>query len=201
MTPQQPDLPLGKAAFDHRPTALGHQHLVIKRWCWLTLALGLAVASLYLIASQPLSEAIGFILICLLFHPVMMCATFLALRRTSRVAAILKTYAWRAFPCEYPRRTGESPKVILINFADGHMPVFRFTPFSVSLAQKRNPQPDMIWFAGDPRYGGVVSPVGGHFPVRVVPESMGDAVPEGTPEDNTLAERAELIKGCKVHTT
>ncbi|MEU9299973.1 hypothetical protein [Streptomyces sp. NPDC048269] len=39
------------------------------------------------------------------------------------------------------------------------------------MAELENNRPDRIWFAGDPRFGGVVSPVGGHYPVRVVPHT------------------------------
>ncbi|MEU9015218.1 hypothetical protein AB0D12_36960 [Streptomyces sp. NPDC048479] len=201
MTPQPPALPLTKAAFDHPPTALGHQHLVIKRWAWLVVVVSLATASAYVCASQPLSKSIGFILVNLVVFPLMLFATLLALRRTRRVADILRTYPWRAYPCEYPHRSTESPKVIMIRFADDYTPVLRFTPFSVHLEQKQNLHPDTIWFVGDPRYGGVVSPVGGHFPVRVVLESTDQTVPDGTPEDDALAERAGLVKNGRVRTT
>ena len=201
MTPPPPALPLAKAAFDHPPTALGHRYLVFKRLAWLTLVLSMTAATVYMGAAHPPSDTIGLIVFGLLTFPLLLWVTFMALRRTKRVAAILRTYPWRAYPCEYPSRTGERPKVIRIKFAENYAPILRFTPFSVCLAEKQNPQPDTIWFAGDPRYGGVVSPVGGHFPVRVVPEAMGEAVPGGTPEDDALAELAGLVKSGRVHTT
>ncbi|MET9800499.1 hypothetical protein [Streptomyces sp. NPDC006368] len=95
----------------------------------------------------------------------------------------------------------EQSAVIRIRFSEHYAPVLRITPFSVELARKQNPQPGMIWFAGDPRFGGVVSPVGGHFPVRVVPEELGGNVPDGGPEEDVLAERADLVKGGKVRRT
>ncbi|MEV6401106.1 hypothetical protein AB0M39_41100 [Streptomyces sp. NPDC051907] len=201
MTPQPPALPAAKAAFDHPPTADGHRRLVVRRRIWLIAVLSVGAGSVYLCATQPLSEMIGFILLNVLFFPIALGVTFLALLRTRRVASVLKAYPWQAYPCEHPRRSLESPKVIVIRFSEEHRPVLRLTPFSAHLAQKQNPQPDLIWFAGDPRYGGVVSPVGGHYPVRAVPESMGDAVPPGSPEGNALAERADLVKDGRVRTT
>ncbi|WP_433572962.1 hypothetical protein [Streptomyces sp. CA-251247] len=201
MTAQPPSLPACQSALDHQPTVVGHRNLVAKRWAWLTLVICLMAFSVYAGVGQSLRKLVGLALVSLCLYPLLVWVTALALHRTRRVATILETYPWRAYPCEYPRRTGESPKVIMIRFSDDHAPVLRFTPFSVNLAQKQNPQPDTIWFAGDPRFGGVVSPVGGHFPVRVVPEAPAGHIPDGSPEDDALAERAGLITGGKVHTT
>ncbi|MFI6283936.1 hypothetical protein ACIBCM_04100 [Streptomyces sp. NPDC051018] len=96
----------------------------------------------------------------------------------------------------------ESPKSIEIRFTQQYAPALRITWYSGDLARKRNPAPQTIWFAGDPRYGGVVSPVGGHFPVRVVPEAPAQTVPGcGTHEADALAEQAGLLRDGRVHTT
>lgn len=200
MTPQSA-LPLTKAALDHPPTAAGHRHLVLKRRAWLGGVLLLGAGCAYMATAGPPSRVAGFIILSILFYPLILGVTVLALRRTRRNAAILKTYPWRAYPCDYPHRSLESPKVIRIRFTDDHTPILRFTPFSVNLKEKQNPQPDMVWFAGDIRYGGVVSPVGGHFPVRVVPDAPREAVPDGTPAEDELAERADLVRAGKVRTT
>ncbi|MFD4143572.1 hypothetical protein [Streptomyces sp. NPDC058572] len=194
-------LPLSKTAFDHPPTALGHRRLVLKRRIWSGGMLAFGAAWSYMGVVTPPSDIASLIIASVLFYPLTLGVTLLALRRTRRNAAILKTYPWRAYPCEYPHRSLESPKVIRIRFTDDHAPVLRFTPFSVNLKEKQNPRPDMIWFAGDIRYGGEVSPVGGHFPVRVVPDAPREAVPDGTPEEDELAERADLVRGGKVRTT
>ncbi|MFF8841307.1 hypothetical protein ACF08N_01035 [Streptomyces sp. NPDC015127] len=201
MAPQQPAVPQLKAAFDHPPTARGHRRLVVKRRIWLALIVATGVGWTWMGVAHPPRNVIGMIVISVLFYPLLLTVTYLALRRTRRNAAILRTYPWRAFPCEYPRRSLESPKVVVINFTDDHAPVLRFTPFSVNLREKQNPQPDMIWFAGDIRYGGVVSPVGGHFPVRVVPDAPAAPVPAGTAGEDELARVAELVKDGKVRTT
>lgn len=176
------------------PTIRGHARLVIKRWAWLAFMTVLAVASFYACIAW---KSIGLTVLCVFFYPFMLTLTFVAVWRTQRVKNILSTYPWRAYPCSYPPRALEQPVVIRIRFSEQYAPTLRITPFSVELDRKQNPQPDMIWFAGDPRYGGVVSPVGGHYPVRVVPEDMGDGVPGGAPEEDVLAERAGLVKGGK----
>lgn len=192
---------LAKAAIGHPPTAVGYRSLVLKRRLWLTGMLLLGVAVGCTAYEQPSSRRVGFIVIAAVAYPPCLFVVALASRRTKRVAAILGTYAWGVYPCTYPRRSVDSPKSIAITFADGYRPVLRLIQYSGNLAQKQNPAPDTIWFAGDPRYGGVVSPVGGHFPVRVVPEDMGDSVPHGSPEDDALAERAELVREGKVRKT
>ncbi|MFI1395564.1 hypothetical protein [Streptomyces sp. NPDC020681] len=201
MTPEPIPVPLAKAALDHPSTSVGHRRLVVKRRLWLIAMLLMGVALTYAAASLPPADRVGFIVLSVIFYPLIMFVTCLALHRTKRVATILRTYPWRAYPCGYPRRSLESPRAVVIRFSEDHAPVLRTTQYSGHLQNKQNPHPDMIWFAGDPRFGGVVSPVGGHFPVRVVPESMGDALPPGTPEDDALAERAGLVTGGRVHTT
>ncbi|MEE1754042.1 hypothetical protein [Streptomyces sp. SP18CS02] len=187
-----------KAAFDHPPTDLGHKKLVIKRWIWLIFTSTAAIAAGSLCTVEKSWELAA---LSLFFFSFMLPLTVIALQRTRRVAQILRTYPWQAYACSYPPRALDRPTVIRIGFSEQHTPVLRITPFSVELARKQNSQPDMIWFAGDPRFGGVVSPVGGHFPVRVVPEDMGDGAPQGTAEDDALAEKADLVKEGKVRKT
>ncbi|MER6314009.1 hypothetical protein ABT237_09600 [Streptomyces sp. NPDC001581] len=64
-----------------------------------------------------------------------------------------------------------SPATMDVRFGEDSTATFRIIPFPVALAALEGDQPDRIWFAGDPRFGGVVSPVGGHYPVRVVPHT------------------------------
>ncbi|WP_405677596.1 hypothetical protein OG239_34380 [Streptomyces sp. NBC_00868] len=91
--------------------------------------------------------------------------------RRHRVAAILQAYPWREWPCLHPPRATGSPATIAIPFREDFTATFRIIPFPVALAELDHVHPDRIWFAGDPRFGGVVSPVGGHYPVRVVPHT------------------------------
>ncbi|MFI2213313.1 hypothetical protein [Streptomyces sp. NPDC020141] len=201
MTSQPPAPPSCRAAFDHPSTTAGHRRLVVKRWAWLILVLSLAAAAVWAGLGKPWREVVGLTVFSLCVYPLLLWVTLLALRRTARMSRILTTYPWRAYPCDYPRRSAESSRVIRIRFSEDHAPTLRLTPFTVNIAEKQNPAPTQIWFAGDPRYGGVISPVGGHFPVRVVPERLGERVPAGSPEADALAERAELVRGGRVSTT
>lgn len=201
MKPEPSLLPRTQAALDHPPTAEAYRRLVLKRRLWMVSVLMLGLASGWMTTAQSPSKLMGFLMINVVVYPPCVFVAALALRRTKRVAGILGAYPWRQYPCSYPRRALESPKAIIITFHEGYAPILRISQYSGHLAQKQNLQPDTIWFAGDPRFGGVVSPVGGHFPVRVVPEAPAGPIPDGSPEDDALAERAGLITGGKVHTT
>ncbi|MFD7263610.1 hypothetical protein [Streptomyces sp. NPDC059874] len=109
----------------------------------------------------------GFALITMLvapFLPLMVIAYF----RRRRIAAVLQAYPWREWQCLHPIRPPGSPVTITIPFREDFTATFRIIPLPVELSARDNGHPDRIWFAGDPRFGGVVSPVGGHYPVRVV---------------------------------
>ncbi|WP_455360244.1 hypothetical protein [Streptomyces sp. SYSU K21746] len=200
MTPESP--PLIKAAMDHPPTARGFEHLVRKRRAWLSVVLALIVATALLGLLRPSANTlVGMACTGLFLHVPALAATIVALVRTQRIAQILRSYPWQAYGCHYPRRPSTSPTVVEIRFREDYAPLLRVTPFPVLLQQKQNAHPDLIWFAGDPRYGGVISPVGGHFPVRVVPESVPAQGWVGSAEDDVLAEQAGLVTGGKAHQT
>ncbi|MEV6570806.1 hypothetical protein [Streptomyces sp. NPDC051577] len=120
------------------------------------------------------------------YVPVVLIAYF----RRHRVAAVLRSYAWREHVCSYaPRATGIQA-TISISFSETYSSSYRLIPFPLDLATIENSHPDRIWFAGDPRFGGVVSPVGGHYPVRAVPAKV---PAEGRPGgDDVLASRVGL---------
>ncbi|WP_347728445.1 hypothetical protein [Streptomyces sp. CAU 1734] len=199
MNPDQE--PPSTAALAHPPTSLGHRKLVLRRRVLFAANLAAGVAFGYWVMGQPSSRWAGALLITLTCYTPCLFVAGLALSRTRRVARILSVYEWRAYPVSHQQRSPDSPRVITVRFAEESTLNFRVTLHSGNLARKQNTTPHMIWFAGDPRYGGVVSPVGGHFPVRVVPESPRSAVPRGTPEQDALAERAELVRRGKVRTT
>ncbi|MDJ0382678.1 hypothetical protein [Streptomyces sp. G-G2] len=142
--------------------------------------------------ASPLPDgAFGFLLICMVTVPLLS-IVFLAYLRRLRVAIVLRSYPWQEYTCSYPPRPATSPTIVSIPFSASFEPSYRVTPFPVDLARKQNAHPDRIWFAGDPRFGGVVSPVGGHYPVRVVPAR----VPAGGwgGGDDALARRVGLMR-------
>ncbi|MFD3678902.1 hypothetical protein [Streptomyces sp. NPDC058613] len=183
---------LTKVAWDHPPTAAGYKRLVLRRavgLIGLALPLMLTTACLWFDVMRQVAfifamSMIGFIS----WVPWMAIAYW----RRHRVAAVLQAYPWCELPCLHPPRATGSPATIAIPFREDFAPTFRIVPFPIALAERENDHPDRIWFAGDPRFGGVVSPVGGHYPVRVVPDKV---PPEGwSGGDDGLALRVGLMR-------
>ncbi|MER5871659.1 hypothetical protein [Streptomyces sp. NPDC002044] len=179
---------LTKVAWDHRPTAVGYRRLAFRRAVWLgslASACIIAVAGmrLGLVVFAPLLVAVVVLLVP--FLPVVAIAYW----RRQRIASVLQAYPWRELPCTHdPRR----PSVIRIRFSADFAPTFRMFPFPVQLTDGERGSHGPIWFAGDPRFGGVVSPVGGHYPVRVVPDKVpGEGWSGG---DDGLALRVGLMR-------
>ncbi|MCX4695967.1 hypothetical protein [Streptomyces sp. NBC_01408] len=162
---------LAKVAWDHPQTVVGYRRLVIRRAMWV-LSLGgpflLCCACLYL---GVLRQAAIFFLLLTIGFVTWIPWVVIAFVRRHRVAAVLRAYPWQDLPCRHPRRATNSPATIVIPFREDFTATLRIIPFPVDLVEVENDQPDRIWFAGDPRFGGVVSPVGGHYPVRVVPHT------------------------------
>ncbi|WP_030712990.1 hypothetical protein [Streptomyces sp. NRRL F-2580] len=180
--------PVTKVAWDHPPTAAGYRRLAFRRGAWLvgltsTFVILSAGLRLHVItrAVFPLSAVI---IIIVPFLPVVVIAY--CTRR--RVASVLQAYPWRELPC---RHVAQRPSLIAVAFAQDFSPALRMFPFPVQLTDRDDGGNGTIWFAGDPRFGGVASPVGGHRPVRVV----SDRVPgEGwVGGDDELARRAGLM--------
>ncbi|MFD3325042.1 hypothetical protein [Streptomyces sp. NPDC058701] len=181
-----------KAAWDHPPTAVGYKRLVRRRAVGLlSLVLPLAFTLACLWFDFMRQGALLFIMSTIGFITWVPWAA-IAYWRRHRVAAVLQAYPWCELPCLHPARATGSPATIAIPFREDFSPTYRIIPFPIALAERENDHPDRIWFAGDPRFGGVVSPVGGHYPVRVVP----DKVPaEGwSGGDDGLALRVGLVR-------
>ncbi|MGW9072135.1 hypothetical protein ACWGQT_22170 [Streptomyces yangpuensis] len=162
-------LALTKAAWDHPPTAVGYRRLVIRRAGWVLSLGGPPLIAFACIDHVP-HAGLACALITLLVAPYLPWVTIAYFRR-HRVKAILRAYPWCEWPCRHPVRPPGSPATIAIPFREDFTATLRILPFPIALAQLENDHPDRIWFAGDPRFGGVVSPVGGHYPVRVVPHT------------------------------
>ncbi|MEV7581409.1 hypothetical protein [Streptomyces erythrochromogenes] len=160
-----------KAAWDHPATASGYKRLTTRRALWFG-AIGvpflIALACLLL---GTLRQATAVFLMIMIIGVTFLPWVGIAYFRRHRVKAVLRAYPWCEWPCRYPRYVTGSPATIAIPFREDFTATLRILPFPIALAQLENDHPDRIWFAGDPRFGGVVSPVGGHYPVRVVPHT------------------------------
>ncbi|MDX6758370.1 hypothetical protein SIN09_02635 [Streptomyces sp. F8] len=162
-------LALTKAAWDHPPTVVGFKRLVLRRLGWVFSLGGPPLIALACIGHVP-HAGTAFALTTMLAAPLLPWVAIAYVRR-HRVKAVLRSYPWREWPCRHPVRPPGSPATIVIVFREDLTATLRILPFPIALAQLENDHPDRIWFAGDPRFGGVVSPVGGHYPVRVVPHT------------------------------
>lgn len=163
---------LSKVAWDHPPTVLGYRQLVVRRTTWLLgLGAAFAVSLVCLCLGRFRPATLVFIPVVIGALPILPWVLITYLRRR-RVAAVLRAYPWHEFPCRHPRLVAGGPATIAVSFSDGFTAHFKIIPFPIALAERENDHPDRIWFAGDPRFGGVVSPVGGHYPVRVVPDKV-----------------------------
>lgn len=160
---------LTKVAWDHPPTAVGYRRLAVRRLGWVLSLGGPPLVALACINRVP-HAGMAFALITLLVVPYLPWVIIAYVRR-HRVKAVLRSYPWCEWPCRHPIRPPGSPATIVIPFREDFTATLRILPFPIALAQLENDHPDRIWFAGDPRFGGVVSPVGGHYPVRVVPHT------------------------------
>lgn len=183
---------LAKVAWDHPPTVIGYKRLVHRR---VVTAVGLGVPFLCACACLNFhlaqKAAVVFLLSTIGFLPWLPWAVVAYFRR-HRVAAVLRSYPWTELPCLHPTRATGSPATVAITFREDFAPLFRIIPFPVLLADRENDHPGLIWFAGDPRFGGVVSPVGGHRPVRVVLDK--GAGREWGGGDDALALRVGLVR-------
>ncbi|MFF5449258.1 hypothetical protein [Streptomyces sp. NPDC012888] len=172
----------------------GYQKLVLRRAIWL-ISTGIAGATAIVFLAVTTNVAVGLAcLFVIMTAAVVLPITAITYWRRGRVLDILHAYPWREFSCGYPPEAPSNPTLIWVRFEDDYAPTFRIIPFPVPLAETENEHPDRIWFAGDPRFGGVVSPVGGHYPVRVVPHEGGGAAGWGRPEDDALARRVGLVR-------
>ncbi|WP_031157923.1 hypothetical protein [Streptomyces erythrochromogenes] len=162
-------LAVAKVAWDHPPTVVGFRRLVLRRLGWVFSLGGPPLIALACIGRVP-HAGTAFALITMLAAPLLPWVLIAYIRR-HRVKAVLRSYPWCEWPCRHPLRPPGSPATIAIPFREDFTATLRILPFPIALAQLENDHPDRIWFAGDPRFGGVVSPVGGHYPVRVVPHT------------------------------
>lgn len=172
----------GKVAWHHPRTAAGYRRLTRSRGVWLGCLVSAVLAPLFCI-SLALSSALPAVswVVTIPLLPVVV----LAFCRRQRIAAVLQAYPWQEVTAHH---VIQRPSIIEIHFTEDLVPAYRMIPFPVQVTSDAHPE--LIWFAGDPRYGGVVSPVGGHCPVRVVPDKVPAEGWQGG--DDVLASRVGL---------
>ncbi|MFJ9339779.1 hypothetical protein ACIRP0_10845 [Streptomyces sp. NPDC101733] len=159
---------LSKSAWDHAPTVVGHRRLIVRRARNVVL-LFLPLTAAVFGARLGLADVgvVPSFILALVFFPWLPWAV-IALVRVGRVATILRSHPWQELSCQYPRETTTGPETLTVRFDEESSMRFRVVPFPAGLARRSDGRPDRVWFAGHPLFGGVVSPVGGHYPVRVV---------------------------------
>lgn len=186
--------PMTGTAFSHPATAAGYRRIVLRRRLWLA---GFICAPIILVwvGQQGLvpDTVIPLYGVTLLVCPLLVLITVLALAHAPRIARILQSYPWHAYPCTYPPAAQRRAFAVAITVAPGQEFRLQTTPYRHNLQHKHDPHPGVIWFAGDPHSGGVVSPVGGHAPLRVAATALWERDPQLPPAD-AVAERAGLAK-------
>ncbi|MFE0475954.1 hypothetical protein ACFW2V_30580 [Streptomyces sp. NPDC058947] len=151
----------------------GHRR---RAWCWL--GIGITAVVVGPAVGPGADEAgIGWLrtlaVFCVGCGPVAGAVGVAALVNSRRIGRAVAAHAWTACNAvAIPPRQGP-PRVVLRHPADGSL-----IPLSVCTVASRshlaNPEPrGVLWWAGDPRTGGVIAPPGGEQLVRVRPTRSG----------------------------
>ncbi|SDJ51032.1 hypothetical protein [Streptomyces indicus] len=162
---------LTKTAIDEAATAAGLKRLHARgrRWTAATAAIALAVpllAATGVPIGVALPHAIALSLIC---GGAAVWLASLGVYHARHADRILRTYPWQTLPCEHVVHSENTERFrIKTTFAKDTL-ILQPVPYSYKLEGRSGAHPTTIWYAGPPSGKGVVSPVGGHFPVRVVP--------------------------------
>lgn len=179
-------------AWEHAPTRenVRTRRRRLRRWLAATVAAAVAVVPVCLLLGVPV-----LILLAELLILVALLVESMALASVRRAGPVLRTYGWTALPASFEVVRGErGGQRVVIEFARGES-----APFTGGMlvrspgARSRRAHPELVWFAGDRRFGGVVSPVGGGHPVLVYRQrrAKGGAA-RGTAEADALARKAGL---------
>ncbi|WP_324983801.1 hypothetical protein [Streptomyces sp.] len=174
---------------------MAYRKLVRRRRLWFAgfLSVPLLLIAVGIHQTMP-NWSIPLVAVALLASPVTLAISALALIHTPRTARILRSYPWRAYPCRYPPRGQRRDFFIIVTIAPAQELVLHTSPYRCDLQHRQNQHPDVIWFAGDPVCGGVLSPAGGHYPARAMCAALSDNRPRELPPADALAERAGLAK-------
>ncbi|NGO75062.1 hypothetical protein G6045_05100 [Streptomyces sp. YC504] len=84
-----------------------------------------------------------------------------------RARRILRAYPWQEMPCRRVDSPGNYRLRVEMPGSEGEL-LLQSVAFSYTVARRGGDDPRAIWYAGPPTGKGVVAPVGGHLPFRVV---------------------------------
>ncbi|MER7174265.1 hypothetical protein [Streptomyces mesophilus] len=87
---------------------------------------------------------------------------------TWRARRILRTYPWQEVSCRRVDSPGNYRLCVEMPSSDDEL-LLQSVAFSYTVARRGGDDPQAIWYAGPPTGKGVVAPVGGHLPFRVIP--------------------------------
>ncbi len=162
---------LTKTAIEEPVTAAGQRrrHQRARRWsagmCVATVA-GMTVGVLI----HPSDASPPMIVMSFLLGTLAIWFASLGLFSARRAERILRAHPWRPVPCEYVVHTGSSTTWQLrAQLSEEGELLLQPVPYDCNLHKRAGDYRTTIWYAGPPTGKGVVSPVGGHFPVRVIP--------------------------------
>ncbi len=142
--------------------------------------------------------AIGSFVMVTVFALLIVPATVTALVSARRMGRILRAYPWQEHPCTFRRRAQVT--VVVLRPEPGYEVPLQPVVLNSDLSRDRGSTVESMWFAGDLRFGGVVSPPGGHRVVRVARTSPAKAARSrkgASPTADTLAEQVGLTRGRK----
>jgi hypothetical protein len=182
---------------DDPTTAAAWRRCIRVRTAWLLGELLCWTAAVLHSAVSQRESAIGPAVMTTLIALVLVPVSLHALVSAQRMGRVLRTYPWQTHPCSFDRR-GRETRVVL-KPEPGQEVFLRTIPFRVHLNRDQGATPTAMWFAGDLRVGGVVSPAGGHRPVRTVRVNLSQhlrkARRRADPGADALAQKAGLMPG------
>ncbi|MCP3818341.1 hypothetical protein NLX86_09495 [Streptomyces sp. A3M-1-3] len=199
MNSQPTPVPVVAAALDHPPTLMGHRRLVRRRQLELLAVICVPVSALVAALRYPASDwLISIAAVTGVLAVTVAPLAAIGLASTTRSRRILRHYPWRAFTCTLLEPLGEGHELhIALRSDQGREVRLQPIPFRCNVLRHAKGHPDTIWFAGDLECGGVVSPVGGHYPVRVIRYPRNTALSLLGTDSGALTEKAGLARNGK----
>ncbi|MFK0120520.1 hypothetical protein [Streptomyces sp. NPDC090994] len=187
-----------ETAVHHPGTAAAWRRMVRVRWAWLAGELLVWAGTVGFGAVTGRRSVIPFAVMFTVAALIVVPVTVTLIVSARRAGRVLRAYPWQEQPCVF-RRQGRDVLVVLMPERGYEVPL-RPSPLRVDPSGGHGDALESMWFAGDLRFGGVVSPPGGHRVVRVTRPNAAKAARArrgASPTADALAERVGLISGGK----